>query len=80
MNTKDAEQLAVRSFIKDIVRDSISEETDNLITIINSAGRTVQIQFSSDPAIAKKESPTTSHFFNLDAIEVFSTVAGKMFI
>jgi hypothetical protein len=29
--------------------------------------------------IAKKESPTTSHFFNLDAIEMLSTEEGKMF-
>ncbi|MGA2545966.1 MAG: XcyI family restriction endonuclease [Rectinemataceae bacterium] len=141
-NTDLGKAATAKTFalIKDIVRDSINEETENSITIINSAGRVVLIQFSSDPdiaiterlksgdrklvsieikggkdysnahnrlgeaekshqkarqdgffefwtivrvdidpEIAKKESPTTSHFFNLDAIEMLSSEEGKLF-
>jgi hypothetical protein len=141
-NTELGKAATARTFalIKEIVRGSIEKETENAISIINSAGRTVLIQFSSDPdiaiterlnsgdrklvsieikggtdysnahnrlgeaekshqkarqdgffefwtivrvdldpIIAKKESPTTSHFFNLDKIEEISTEDAKIF-
>jgi hypothetical protein len=128
------------TFLKDIACDSIREETKDAISVINSTGRTVLIQFASDPDIAitehldsgdrklvsieikggtdysnahnrlgeaekshqkakqegfnefwtivrvdidpllaRKESPTTSHFFNLDDIENLSTKESKIF-
>lgn len=52
-NTELGKAATARTFalLKDLIRASISEETADSITIINSAGREVAIQFSSDPDI-----------------------------
>jgi len=56
-NTELGKAATARTFalLKDIIHDSIVEETDDSITIVNSAGRGVLIRFSSDPDISITE-------------------------
>ena len=53
-------------------------------TILNKIARfgiraEVFLRVDIDPILARKESPTTSHFFNLDSIELISSEESKKF-
>ena len=53
-----------------IVASSVTQTTSHRITLTNKSGRTVYIQFSSDPDIVIREELAAERFRNLVAIEV----------
>jgi len=62
--------LGVFGILKEVVEKAITDSNTNTITLKNAAGRTVFIEFASDPDIIIREALPSGNFRHVVAIEV----------